>query len=775
MKKLLLLCLTCLLLLSEAYGQVDSVGKRKLIIRGDKNYPPYEYFDEDGNITGYDVELTKALMEKLGFDYDIDIIDWDIATEQLKNKEIDMLMGATFSAERADLYNFSSPHCYIHQCFVFPGEPTIKSIEDLFNKEIIVQKGTLIHKVLAESGVTNKLVVVENMKEAFDLLLRGKHDVAICEEPMVLFIKRDSEYNDIQYSVITDMEPGKFCFALRRDDPELVSIINHGLEQLKEDGSYYIIYNKWFNSTVVPQTISLLARTIILSCLLLLALAFIVILISRLRVIRATRKLRILNNELESALRIGKLTAWVYKTKFNAFFPLYGGYLIDKKGTDTASYLDYIHPDHRANFLSSIKSITVGEILEKQMILRYLPQNGTDDERYLETELIMIEGKKHKADYILGVQRDITYEYLYRNILEVSKKKTDYALKVGNMAIWEYDIATKRISTSNDPTSSHGEGSFSAEKHLRYIHPEDHSTMLWAYQFMDNRTNEDFSVEIRMKYNTLSNEYRYMLITGSPLERDAYSIITKYVGFRRDITESKKMINDLIVLKNRAEQSDRLKSAFLANISHEIRTPLNAIVGFSEVLMDCDNEQEKRQYAAVIQQNNDMLLSIIDSIVELSKFESSSIDLYPSQFDLCILLKGISADFEKKTSKKNLSLQCTLPYEASIVFFDKDRITQIVTNLLSNAVKFTEKGTIKLTCQRDIKGITISVSDTGIGIDKKDFQRIFDRFEKLNSMSQGAGIGLSVTKAIVEAMNGTIKVDSSVGKGSTFTVYIPLT
>src|SRR5574344_2200511 len=138
--------LVFLLLISEASAQ--STPKRKLIIRGDRNYPPYEFFDEHGNITGYDVELTKALMEKLGYDYDIDLIDWGEATQLLQEKKIDMLMGVSFSLRRLEYFNFSEPHCFIRQCFVYRGKTSIHSLANLFNKEIIVQKNTLAYSML---------------------------------------------------------------------------------------------------------------------------------------------------------------------------------------------------------------------------------------------------------------------------------------------------------------------------------------------------------------------------------------------------------------------------------------------------------------------------------------------------------------------------------------------------------------------------------------------------------------------------------------------------
>lgn len=764
--------LVFLLLISEASAQ--STPKRKLIIRGDRNYPPYEFFDEHGNITGYDVELTKALMEKLGYDYDIDLIDWGEATQLLQEKKIDMLMGVSFSLRRLEYFNFSEPHCFIRQCFVYRGKTSIHSLANLFNKEIIVQKNTLAYSMLKESGITNKIIVVDDMKEGFSLLAKGQCDVAICEESMVVYLKEAMSFPTINYVIISDIEPINFCFAMNKDDTELVSIVNKGLDQLKADGTYYLIYDKWLKSNGNEHKIALL-KGIIVAGLLLLCLAIIIIAIIRVQVIRATRKLRETNNELELSLKIGQLSAWTYDIKDKAFYPLYGDTPFPKKGMNVSTYMEYIYTDDRGPFLSMISSLSADEKSEDRMIVRHLGGKTADEDKYYETQVIVVQNKSGKAMYLIGAQKDITFEYCYKKNLEISKTKTDYALKAGNLVIWEYDVNTKRISTSNDPSSEYGNKIFSAEKHLRYVHPDDHQIMRGAYHFMDCGTDEDFHIEIRLKFTLKSDIYHSILMTGSPLEKNADGKVIKYVGFRRDITDSKKMIDDLIVLKNRAEQSDRLKSAFLANISHEIRTPLNSIVGFSEVLADCDTNQERRKYVSVIRQNNDMLLNIIDSIVELSRFESDSIDLFPSQFDLCVLFNEIREEFASKIKNPDVQLRCALPKETSIVFLDRDRIEQVISAFLSNAIKFTNTGSIVIGYQRDINGISLYVSDTGIGIDRKDFDRIFERFEKLNTMSQGTGVGLSVAKAIVEAMNGTIKVDSSIGKGSTFSANIPLT
>ena len=232
---------------------------------------------------------------------------------------------------------------------------------------------------------------------------------------------------------------------------------------------------------------------------------------------------------------------------------------------------------------------------------------------------------------------------------------------------------------------------------------------------------------------------------------------------------------NLIEAKEKAEESDRLKSAFLANISHEIRTPLNAIVGFSSILSQTEDPQDREKFYQIIAKNNDLLLQLINDVLDLSKIESGILAMNYSGFNLGELCEQVVTSLSASINGQQVKLIKEIGYEGSL-YSDRSRVIQVITNFITNAVKFTPEGTITLRTRLiDTYTVEISVIDTGIGIENEKLQSIFERFVKLNSLSQGTGLGLSICKNIIEKLGGKIGVDSEPGKGSIFWFRLPLT
>lgn len=230
---------------------------------------------------------------------------------------------------------------------------------------------------------------------------------------------------------------------------------------------------------------------------------------------------------------------------------------------------------------------------------------------------------------------------------------------------------------------------------------------------------------------------------------------------------------ELLVAKEQADQSNKLKSAFLANMSHEIRTPLNAIVGFSELLKEAEDVDEKGEYWNIIRTNNDLLLRLIGDILDLSKIESGMMELKAERFDMALLFADIQAAMEQRILNPEVKLVVDSHYAHCLVTLDKNRVSQVVTNFVTNAIKFTRKGYIRMEYEIENEGVKVTVEDTGIGIEQDKLGRVFERFEKLNDFAQGTGLGMSICKAILEAQGGEIGAESEVGKGTTFWAWFP--
>lgn len=289
---------------------------------------------------------------------------------------------------------------------------------------------------------------------------------------------------------------------------------------------------------------------------------------------------------------------------------------------------------------------------------------------------------------------------------------------------------------------------------------------VWRGEFHNRKKNGDLYWE-------------WVTITSIKNERGE---ITNYIAIKEDTSLRKQMEFDLIVAKEKAEESDRLKSAFLANMSHEIRTPLNSIIGFSELLGDPDfDNTQKYEFTNHIVLNGNNLLNIISDIVDISKIESGEIVIRNCVIPVHSLLDEIRTNHLLKAEEKKLQLKCSCPFpegSPESVFADKERLHQIFNNLISNALKFTSEGYIEIACRPIGEMIEFHVSDTGIGIPPDYHHKIFDRFRQVEASYSrkygGNGLGLAITKNLVELMGGQIWVESEIGKGSTFYFTLPL-
>lgn len=264
-------------------------------------------------------------------------------------------------------------------------------------------------------------------------------------------------------------------------------------------------------------------------------------------------------------------------------------------------------------------------------------------------------------------------------------------------------------------------------------------------------------------------EFRYTY----NLEEDIFN------GLCLNIQQSKEAEQELINARQKAEESDKMKSAFLANMSHEIRTPLNAIVGFSNIIAEEEevelSAEERKEFLGLINSNSELLLKLINDILDLSRIESGKMDFSFKSCNLTDLMKNIYHTHQVLMPTE-VKLQIDIPEKPIVIETDALRLTQVITNFINNASKFTHEGYIRIGYTYDIteETVDIYVKDTGIGIPKEKQQAVFERFNKLDEFAQGTGLGLAICQVIIKRFGGEIRLQSEKGKGSCFTIALPL-
>ena len=303
-------------------------------------------------------------------------------------------------------------------------------------------------------------------------------------------------------------------------------------------------------------------------------------------------------------------------------------------------------------------------------------------------------------------------------------------------------------------------------------HPDESGDIFYLFNKIRANKLDEYKIDFRLKND--DNTYRIYEVIGKTHEKDENGFPNLIVGCMIDDQERLEFEEDLISAKEKAEEADMLKSTFLANMTHEIRTPLNAIVGFSDLLGVEEDLELRQNYISLIKMNNDLLLSIVNDVLDISRIESDMMTFTYMDVYLPSFMKDL---YNSIQLRKPEGVEITLDACPDIIFnIDRNRLWQICMNLLTNAVKHTKKGSIWFgyTLEAEEKMIKFYVSDTGCGIPKDELDNIFARFVQLSDFEQGIGLGLAICKGLVLKMGGNISVMSEEGFGSTFIFTLPM-
>ena len=374
------------------------------------------------------------------------------------------------------------------------------------------------------------------------------------------------------------------------------------------------------------------------------------------------------------------------------------------------------------------------------------------------------------SNYILFTFRNVVTELTQEYVLNMALHRT-------KIFPWSYDIKCNLMII--DPRYFEhlgipaGDCTLTNEQFAQLVHPDDIAGVLKALTLQAQGNFIEDPVSYRLHRG--DGKWEWFEAQSTYLGQGT-RIPFRLVGVCMSTQEHKKIEEELIIARDKAQQSDKLKSVFLANMSHEIRTPLNAIVGFSNLLVDGDmafKKEEVKEFLSLINLNCEQLLALISDILDLSKIESNTMVFNITEQPLTPLLQNILRA-QQINVPQEVELLLDLPSTDTIITTDPLRLKQVINNLINNAIKFTSKGAITLGYRQNNDQVSIFVKDTGTGIDEDKINRIFERFYKGDNFVQGTGLGLAISHTIVEHLKGTITVTSEIGKGSHFTIQHPI-
>ncbi|WP_298552513.1 PAS domain-containing sensor histidine kinase [uncultured Parabacteroides sp.] len=485
---------------------------------------------------------------------------------------------------------------------------------------------------------------------------------------------------------------------------------------------------------------------------------------------RHKKELRKIRTELAIALDAGYMSVWRYNVKKDRFRSLHRA-TIPEKGMTKKEMKDRIHPKDRKKYDDFFDKLISAQQERVSGIFRL---NFKEEENWYDVHAIGLQDETGKIGHIIGTEHNISEEMKQKQDFEKNQQMLDFIFNAVKIMPWEYDAAKQVFNVSDNFAQQYyaSRSSIRIDELLHFIHPSDRDLLIDGIDDMVYGNSQLMIIQIRTR-SELRNEYKWFEMQGVVYRKNEEGQVTHIIGLKHDITEQKHN-EELIRLREKAEESNRLKSAFLANMSHEIRTPLNAIVGFSSLMAETENKEERAEFSRIIQGNNDLLLHLINDILDMSKIESGQMDFKYSDVNLSDIFQNLAYTFRFKI-KEGVHLSLELPREPFILHTEKNRLIQVLSNFISNACKYTSEGSITAGYEVDEKEVYFFVTDTGKGIDKKDLPHVFERFAKFDAFVQGTGLGLSICELIIQNLGGKIGAESELGKGSTFWCTLPVT
>ena len=750
-----------------------------LIIEGEIERPPYEFRDKDGSPNGFNVDLLSMIATRLNIPYKIILKNWPDVVKDIHEGKADLAC-SLYSSERQGMFLFSNSvfDIYHHNVVYRKDGPPVNTFIDLNGKSVCVLKNGSVLNYLKQKKFRGKIITANNMIGVIDSVAQGKAFAAITGQQSARYHIFKGDYSNL---ITADIGLLTAEYHFVSQDARLLRQVDSVYTIISNSGEVDTLYNSWFHSKIKKNVIPPFFKEALVMLLIAVALLVIFSFVYKKRFRRAQLIINEKNDDLQALFGVTAISVLKYIVNDRRIYNMMGKYIPDN-GLTLEEITSMIYKDDQTLFTEVIKSLSNGDISDSSNVFR-CDFTSSGKWPYIETVMKRVESNiDHHVDIIISVKditdsfiNNITRDSLFRRYKAVFNSTnvgliyfdnnnllTDVNDMVKSILIIENKSAVIKRRISLDTIL------------CKYISSYDYNKPYYGivrYNF------DDIHAQIpefrRRGIAYLEHQITPLFNEKGEKTGTIVTLIDK-TDDRNRYMQERQLRKELKEETVKAQESDMLKSVFLANMSHEIRTPLNSIVGFSDLICQTNNPEEKAQFIKMISTSTDQLLRLINDILDISKMDANIIKLEPKETDFALDFEDICNILKRQIKNPDVKFIHDAPYTSCIVTIDKERISQLITNLVINANKFTEKGHIRVGYSYADKGLNIFCEDTGKGISKENKEKIFDRFFKGDEFAPGTGLGLSICQKIVNQNNGRITVESELGKGSTFRIWIPL-
>lgn len=750
-----------------------------IITGSDPYWKPVEFIDDKGVRSGISADYLKELNKMLNVKFKFTNAPfWADVIKEAKAGKIKLMTNISRTEERKKFLFFSEPYISLPVLIYTRNDvPLVPSIESIKNKKIAIVKDYAIQGWLKEDYPDLKPILCKNTADALIKLKNEEVFAYIGDLVTTGYIIRQSGYLSIKVAGKT-----KYYYngsmGIAKDTPILKSIIQKALDAIPTH-TKNAIYHKWIGQSYKPIfNYNLLWKVLLAVCVIILFFLFSNI---RLRIAMKKRTKELSDSEAQYRTLFESANDAMFIAKDNIFIKCNQKAVQmfemnsekDIIGTTPATFSAEFQPDGQRS--KDKAAAIVSDVLKGKKTSVFAWKNKTKHGKEFYTEISLSPIQINDELCVLSILRDITERKDMQKKIEEEQRFAEAVINAipgaffvrtdtDKLIRWNDFLETK-FGYSKDELQNMPASKWFKEDDLHLIK----QTIQKCFE------EGSASCEANPLHKDGSTTPTFYSVSRLELDNAKYMI-----GVGLDITEQKTAEKELIIAKEKAEEADKLKTAFLAGLSHEIRTPMNGILGFSELLKDGSmSKAEQKEYISIIERSGKRMLSIINDLIDISKIEAGHITLDKIPTSINKILDEVYDFFKPQADQMGLQFTRfkTLEETDSIINIDKGKIIQVLTNLINNAFKFTDKGEISFGYDLKQGNLEFYVKDTGIGIASDMKELVFERFRQadinMTRKHEGSGLGLSISKAFIEQHAGKIWVDSIHGEGSTFYFSLP--